>query len=166
MNRSRILTIAFSASIGLNLFFLGALVARAVHHRDGHRPRPAFMHKEDGPRGDAVHPMGPIRELVRVMGGRRDPRVAAVLKQRRARMKQRGEQMRVSHDQLIAALTREPFSEPALEQVFEEFSREMSAAQRDVEQAILELARQLTPEEREKLRGLMKNRRQRGPELH
>ena len=74
--------------------------------------------------------------------------------------------MRVSHDQLIAALTREPFSEPALEQVFEEFSREMSAAQRDVEQAILELARQLTPEEREKLRGLMKNRRQRGPELH
>ena len=100
-----------------------------------------------------------VRDLVQVMGGRHDPRVAETFKLRRPAMKMRSKEIRAAHQELTDTLTAASFSKSRLEAVLERLNAQTLSAQQDAQKAVVQLAEQLTPEERAKLKTLMTKRR-------
>ncbi len=187
MNRLRFLTIAFSASVGLNVFFLGAIVARTLHHEHSQdapelSPPPRQNANHDASQRGPVHahvppkrqrtgpgkprpvkdragPMGTVRDLVQVMGGRKDPRVREVWQEKRETMKLRRTKRAELHAQLNEALLNDPFSEEELRAALSAMNEQASGAQNQAQEVILRLASELRPEERAQLKKLMNKRR-------
>lgn len=161
MSRNKIITIVFLISIGLNLFFLGMFVSRRVFDQAAAPGKDHRAHSDvegrTGPpaRGRSTRaasgPMRVVGDVVRVMGGKKDPRVSAVWQAQREHLKAQGKDLHKTHERLINALTALPYSEAKLNEALSEVNEGTLAAQRDAQQLLLQLAAQLTEKERKQL---------------
>jgi uncharacterized membrane protein len=106
-----------------------------------------------GPAGPGG-PGGPelLREVLRVMGGPRDPRVHELWQTRRAEQHRFHEQIQEARLAAQNAMASEPFDRAKLEAALAELQRIMSEGQRRAQSTAVDLVERLTPEERARLK--------------
>jgi len=160
-NRNKWLTLTLSVSLALNLFFLGVVAARLVRGPGHHGPGMS-MGREGGARsggpGGAPRPMDMVKDLVRVMGGRDDPRVASIWRERRGHLHERTAELNAANQALTRALTAENYSEQAVRDVLLRLNTHTRSAQEHAQGAVIKLSAQLSPEERRQLKRLLEKR--------
>jgi uncharacterized membrane protein len=147
---TRSLTIALVASVALNLFCVGFLVA-GVTRRGRHDPGPRAHHGPFlGPRG--LHDVDPGAEhaMRRAMGHKREAFEA------------HGRTLREARRKVGAAFSAEPFDPKALQAAFSELRAQTAESQRVLHESLVEVAPTLDPEQRRKL-GRHALARERGP---
>jgi uncharacterized membrane protein len=164
-------TVLLYVSLTLNVFLLGVVSVHAFGrgraprgiHTTGKDPGAHDIGSEHGPmrgrhggRGaGAMHGPGGaelMRDVVRVMGGPRDPRVHAVWQARREDQAQLRARMRTARSAAQAALASDPFDQQRFEAALSELHRVTSEGQSRAQASVVELAEKLTPSERAQLR--------------
>jgi len=156
------LGIVLFASLLLNAFLLGGLV---VHFARGHRGPPDQRspfattrdHHRRGPPPGRWAGRGPaetqlLRDVVRALGGPRDPRVQAALSDGRPRMSDHRERLARAQAGVRTALAGEPFEAAQLEQALAQLRRATDANQKQAQDTLIALAAQLRADERASLR--------------
>lgn len=131
-------------SLGLNLFFLGALSHRVLSHRSAPEG-PGAM----GPRGLLVgHDV--LHMMVGVMGGPKDPRAQPVVEQGRKSRQEKRHELLGHRRQLTEILREKPFSEARFADALAQLGRSLEGARGAMDSTLVTLAAQMTPEERER----------------
>lgn len=116
---------------------------RAEHHgRAGHLPA-------DGP-SDLVL----LRQMIQIMGGPTDPRIARLREERRSEIRRIRAEMQAAHKRVRDALTSEKSDEAELQEALKNLRKTAFEAQARAQEGILTLARLMTAEERARLRNL------------
>lgn len=171
MSSSRRIVVLLAASAALNLFLLGAATVHFIHHRgaeDEHehardssrsaargvqmpphqsgRARFRERHLDRGPPEARL-----LRDIVRSMGGPKDPRVQALLQKNREEIHDFRRDIREAQGQVRAALAKRPYDEPAVQEALAALRNETNAGQARAQAALVELAAQLSDDERAQL---------------
>lgn len=172
MSSSRKVVVLLAASAALNLFFLGAATVHVLHHRDGQDDRASWGSRnsargtqiqagssDDGARaqfrkrhGDRGPPEARLlRDIVRSMGGPKDPRVQALLQENREEIRNFRRDIGQAQEQVRAALAKRPYDESAIREALAALQEKTKAAQTRAQTALVELASQLSDDERAQL---------------
>ncbi len=183
MTRSKVTAIALFISLGVNVFLLGIFSSRLLtpadhphhapalhrgneHHAgSGYPPlppsaehRPAAASRSSRPsqrEGDANHhDVRMLRQMVQIMGGRKDPRVREFWKSAREDVRETKQQLRQARQRVQEKLIASPFVKEELEQALADLAQQTSASQSHAQSALVELAGLLTDQERAQLRAL------------
>lgn len=137
-------------SLCLNVFFLGALTMRfAMRHRVPHPTAQRSQHA-------SKHEMGPpdarlLREMVREMGGSRDPRAAKLLVEARRDGREIRQSMRQATRAVRGAVTREPYDPKLLDEALQRLDESTTRASERGHARLRALAAELRPDERRAL---------------
>lgn len=185
MNRRTVWGWALFASIGINLLFVGAYVGGKFRHHprrmapaDGQRkvagqakaparsqlsPHRVKLQQDNSARNKEARRRGPptlslLRSVVKTMGGRKDPRVAELLQNKRQHFAQQRGKVKQAHDRAIAALTAQPYIEEDLAQALAELAELSREGQSRADSSLLSLAAKLTKAERQQLSEIFSNR--------
>jgi|GEM_PF-2126897 len=149
---------ALVVSLMLNAFFAGSI---ATHYLRGHRGaahhRPHGGDDGPGPRGEHGMRQGPpearlLRDVVRALGGPRDPRALAALAEGRQKLANHRRRMEEAQTGVRRALAAEPYDEAELAAALAQLRQAAEAGQKDAQETLAGLGRQLTAKERSVLR--------------
>lgn len=129
-------------------------------HQDrtkSHRPQDLDAHRRGGPRDHKAE--GPsdlflLRQMIRIMGGPKDPRISNLHEERRDEIHRIRSEMQAAHRRVHEALTAEEPDEQELQASLKNLRKTAFESQARAQEGILTLAKLMTPEERAKLRAL------------
>lgn len=131
----RFLWIALIASLAVNLFVAGFVVANVAHRGwDRHRPPPRGL----------IH----LRAAFRTLDGDTRKTAREIWRARRPALRQRIETIRDAHRAFRAAVEKSDTDPAAVETAFQRLHEARGAAQAYVHQTIREIGDKLTPEQR------------------
>src|SRR5690606_15015283 len=111
------------------------------HHRGDKSPR------EAGPRDLAL-----LRQMIRVMGGPKDPRIARLREERKDEIAKIRSEMSAAHKRVHEALTVENPDDEELREALKNLRKAACEAQTRAQEGILTLASLMTEDERARLR--------------
>lgn len=165
MMTRKTLALALLASLAVNLFLAGVLTRTWSGHADRcsargdqHSPDQHPRHKpsEMGDRPRAKRDRGPpdlelLRQMIHIMG-REDPRVQQVLADSRKQMKASRKELAQARNQVLSALTADPYRSEALEGALLELRTHGQTLQEVAQNHVVALAEKLSTEERAQLR--------------
>lgn len=122
----------------------------AKHSATGARPpKPSKRDREES--GTDPRDMRMLRQMIQVMGGRKDPRVREFWKKTQEDTRATRNSLREARDQVQKKVIATPFVKADLEQALADLSKQTSASQSHAQAALIELATLLSDEERARL---------------
>ncbi len=159
--------------------------APALHRGDEHHPGPGHLSQPQssqpqkaGQRDAAPPPPRPeqreadesdanprdvrmLRQMIQIMGGRKDPRVREFWKNAKEDVRGTKQELRQARQLVQEKLIASPFVKEELEQALAALAKQTSASQSHAQTALVELASLLTDQERAQLRALPRPERRR-----
>ena len=133
----RWIVIALVISVAFNLFALGFIAARALHHRQSHENHGPFM----GPRGLMREGFGPHAR----------PMLDKVMERHGDELRKARGELKRSRREVRDALLAEPFDAPRLELALARLRAQTDGTQAHMHEALVELASSLPLEQRKHL---------------
>lgn len=116
---------------------------------DGRHRRPGESPNAEGPSDLLL-----FRQMIRIMGGPKDPRISELREARRDEVRRIRTEMHAAHQRVHEALTADKPNETDLHDALKNLRKTAFESQARAQEGILTLAKLMTPKEREKLREL------------
>lgn len=132
------------------------LAQQGARRADPHRGSPERPHhgRAGHPPADGPSDLALLRQMIQIMGGPKDPRIARLREERHTEIRRIRSEMQAAHKRVREALTSEKPNEAELQEALKNLRKTAFESQARAQEGIVTLARLMTVEERARLRAL------------